>query len=67
MTTDAPLFTVLKGKPSDTELAALSAVLTRLSLVTSDPGAERNLWGRREMPHRDTIFNPNAFRNVSFY
>lgn len=68
MTDPNPLFTVTKGNPSDTEIAALTALLSTLAAeARSGSDSVRNLWGRREMPHRDTVFNPNAFRNVSFY
>ncbi|GAB3697854.1 acyl-CoA carboxylase subunit epsilon [Corynebacterium nasicanis] len=66
---DKPLFRVLKGNPDATELAALTAVLT--ALAKQRPAAEsgeRNLWGRPEdRLQRTTLYNPNAFRNVTFY
>jgi hypothetical protein len=64
-----PLFRVLKGNPDATELAALTAVLTALAKKRPDEeSGERNLWGRPEdRLQRTTLYNPNAFRNVTFY
>lgn len=68
MTDTAPLFQVTKGNPTDTEVAALTAVLTKLSTDSAKAtDSERNLWGRRQDNRRDPVFNPNAFRNVTFY
>lgn len=69
ITTDKPLFRVLKGNPDATELAALTAVLTALAKRRPDEDSgERNLWGRPEdRLQRHTLYNPNAFRNVNFY
>lgn len=69
MSDTTPLFKVLKGNPSDSEVAALTAVFTQL-IAASQPAdaGERNLWGRPEdrlQPH--TVFNPRAFRSVTFY
>lgn len=72
-----PLFTVVKGNPSEEEVAALSAALAQLSAnarkaaagnSTVDATGERNLWGRatdRFEPLKQ--FNPSAFRNVRYY
>lgn len=69
VSTQAPLFTVVKGNPTDDEVAALTAVFTQL-LASATPAEdnERNLWGRpvdRLQPH--TVYNPSAFRSVTFY
>ncbi|AGF71693.1 acyl-CoA carboxylase subunit epsilon [Corynebacterium halotolerans] len=69
-TTDKPLFRVLKGNPDATELAALTAVIT--SLAGKKPAAtdsrERNMWGRPEdRLQRPALYNPNAFRNVTYF
>jgi len=68
-TTERPLFRVLKGNPDATELAALTAVLTTLANQRpAEESTERNLWGRpEERLQRTTLYNPSAFRNVSFY
>ncbi|WIM71609.1 acyl-CoA carboxylase subunit epsilon [Corynebacterium suedekumii] len=68
-TTERPLFRVLKGNPDATELAALTAVLTTLAKQRpAEESTERNLWGRpEERLQRTTLYNPSAFRNVSFY
>ena len=43
---EAPEIRVLKGEPTDDELAALVAVLTRLRGASGHPGPqELNLWG----------------------
>lgn len=69
-TTDKPLFRVLKGNPDATELAALTAVITSLASkkrATPDSG-ERNMWGRPEdRLQRPALYNPNAFRNVTYF
>lgn len=77
MTTPAaPLFTVLKGNPSDSEVAALTAAIAQLAAEArakaagsgTDETGERNLWGRasdRFEPFKQ--FNPSAFRNVRYY
>lgn len=65
-----PLFRIVKGNPTDTEIAALTAVLTGLARrhADQDPTAERNLWGRPDQRlQRPTLYNPSAFRNVNFY
>lgn len=68
----APTFRVLKGNPSDDEVAALTAVLAQLSAdarakqAGSDAG-ERNLWGRLDAYGAQDVFNPSAFRNVRYY
>ncbi len=62
----APLFTVLRGNPTDHELAALTAVLAQLDAEARAKAAqaqvERDNWGK---PGLD--FNPSAFRNVRYY
>lgn len=69
MSDATPLFKVLKGNPSDTEVAALTAVFTQLATAAKPADAhERNLWGRPD--HRlqtQTVFNPRAFHSVTFY
>lgn len=68
--TDKPLFRVLKGNPDATEIAALTAVITSLASrrrAENDSG-ERNMWGRPEdRLQRPTLYNPNAFRNVTYF
>lgn len=68
-TKTAPLFRVLKGNPSDAEIAALTAVLTSVAAAArQSKDSERNLWGKKQDPYRrDHTFNPNAFRNLTFY
>nr|WP_290219480.1 acyl-CoA carboxylase subunit epsilon [Corynebacterium atrinae] len=68
-TMEKPLFRVLKGNPDATELAALTAVIAGLAKRRpAEDSGERNLWGRPEdRLQRTTLYNPNAFRNVTFY
>ncbi|AJI78164.1 MULTISPECIES: acyl-CoA carboxylase subunit epsilon [Corynebacterium] len=60
------LFTVLRGNPTDAEVAALSTVLSQLDsearAKAADIHSERNLWGQP-----GNVFNPTAFRNVRYY
>ncbi|MFH0411235.1 acyl-CoA carboxylase subunit epsilon [Corynebacterium sp. L4757] len=74
--TSAPLFSVVKGNPSESEIAALTAVFAQLSNQARRDAAgagvskhgERNLWGRPEDRFKSQLnFNPAAFRNVRFY
>lgn len=69
VTTPTPLFTVVKGNPTDDEVAALTAVFTQLLAASAQAeNAERNLWGNpvdRLQSH--TVYNPSAFRSVTFY
>ncbi|WIM68227.1 acyl-CoA carboxylase subunit epsilon [Corynebacterium breve] len=66
----APIFKVLKGNPSDDELAALTAVLSSLTAEANKRPAhvERNMWGRPESRlSTPTVFNPAAFSSVTYY
>ena len=69
-TAPAPTFTVVKGHPTDDELAALTTVLAELqaaaALTSEVSPAERNLWGRSSQRHPD-VFNPGAFANVTYF
>jgi hypothetical protein len=69
MSDATPLFTVLKGNPSDAEVAALTAVFTQLAAAATPADAhERNLWGRPDdRLQTQTVFNPRAFHSVTFY
>lgn len=71
-----PAFRILKGNPSDSEVAALTAVLAQLSAqarakIAQSGTGERNMWGRSEQRYNQLgardIFNPSAFRNVRYY
>ncbi len=69
VSTETPLFTVVKGSPTDDEVAALTAVFTQL-IAAAAPAEdkERNLWGRPvDRLQRHTVYNPSAFRSVTFY
>lgn len=57
---------ILRGNPSDAEVAALTAVLAQLDSAARAKAAQtdavRDLWGTP-----GTQFNPSAFRNVRYY
>lgn len=63
---NAPVIQVLRGNPSDDEVAALTAVLTQLDADARAKAAQtkqtRDLWTK---PGHQ--FNPSAFRNVRYY
>ncbi|WKD56991.1 hypothetical protein CAPI_02085 [Corynebacterium capitovis DSM 44611] len=66
-----PTFTVVKGHPTDDELAALTAVLADLqssAAASAGPqsGADRNLWGS-DLPGHPHVFNPGAFANITYF
>lgn len=69
---DAPLFRILKGNPSDEEVAALTTVIAQkmneAKLRTkNNRSSEQNLWGSLEdRLQRHTRFNPAAFSTVTF-
>ncbi|MCW2685817.1 MAG: acetyl-/propionyl-coenzyme carboxylase AccE5 [Mycobacterium sp.] len=53
-----PEFRVLKGQPTDEELAALVAVLSSAAGPAPEPGPQAlNLWGRPEDKLRYAVFS----------
>nr|VDG62482.1 Uncharacterised protein [Streptococcus thermophilus] len=65
-----PLFTVVKGNPTDTELAALTQVLSDLQQEAKSrtAGGHRNLWGRpTNRVHSPVLFNPSAFNSTALF
>ena len=60
---------VLGGNPSDTEMAALAAVLTQLDNAARAKAAQtatvRDMWGTPV--EAGNPFNPSAFMNVRYY
>ena len=65
-----PLFTVVKGNPTEEELAALTQVLTDLQQEAKSRtgGGHRNLWGRpAPRVHGPVIFNPSAFNSQTLF
>ena len=70
-----PMLTIVKGHPTDEEVAALTAVFAQLAAEARRDNAlggdpERNGWGRpqdRYAPAGSVQFNPSAFRNVRYY
>ncbi|PXX66353.1 acyl-CoA carboxylase epsilon subunit-like protein [Nocardia tenerifensis] len=65
--TAAPFFTVVKGNPSDEEVAALVCVLSAAAESTATgPSGPPDLWGRPSFMHRGTSpFSPYAFPQLS--
>ncbi|WP_069165040.1 acyl-CoA carboxylase subunit epsilon [Nocardia altamirensis] len=66
-TTGEPLFRVVKGNPSDEELAALVCVLTAaVESAAASQSGPADMWGRPTMMHRGTSpFSPYAFPQLS--
>ncbi len=65
-----PLFTVVKGTPTEAELAALTQVLTDLQQAAKSrtSGGHRNLWGRpTPRDHGPVVFNPSAFNSQALF
>ena len=71
MSDQKPFLRIIKGNPSDVEVATLTALFATMAnnaASAAAPERERNLWGNvSERLHRPKIYNPSAFRNVSFY
>lgn len=57
---------VLKGNPTEAELAALSQVLEQLQRERKLAGVrpDANLWGTA---HPATTFNPHAFDSAAYF
>lgn len=57
---------VLKGNPTEAELAALSQVLEQLQRERKLAGVtpDANIWGD---PHSATAFNPHAFDSAAYF
>ncbi|WJY96923.1 acyl-CoA carboxylase subunit epsilon [Corynebacterium fournieri] len=57
---------VLKGNPTDAELAALTQVLEQLQRERKTAGvkADANIWGAA---HPATTFNPHAFDSAAYF
>ncbi|MEU7634108.1 acyl-CoA carboxylase subunit epsilon [Nocardia sp. NPDC049220] len=66
--TAEPLFRVLKGAPTDEELAALVCVLSAAAnnSAAAGPSGPPDLWGRPTLMHRGSSpFAPFAFPQLS--
>ncbi|WP_454194043.1 acyl-CoA carboxylase subunit epsilon [Nocardia sp. Marseille-Q1738] len=66
--TAEPLFRVVKGSPTDEELAALVCVLSALAsdAAPAGPSGPPDGWGRPTLMHRGTSpFSPYAFPQLS--
>ncbi|KAA8879756.1 acyl-CoA carboxylase subunit epsilon [Nocardia colli] len=62
----APFFTVVKGNPSDEEIAALVCVLSAAADSAAAPSGPADMWGRPTFMHRGTSpFSPYAFPQLS--
>ncbi|MFI6171906.1 acyl-CoA carboxylase subunit epsilon [Nocardia sp. NPDC051052] len=63
----APFFTVVKGNPSDEEIAALVCVLSAAAASASaGSSGPADMWGRPSFMHRGTSpFSPYAFPQQS--
>ncbi|MFD6159600.1 acyl-CoA carboxylase subunit epsilon [Nocardia sp. NPDC060255] len=63
----APFFTVVKGNPSDEEIAALVCVLSAAAESTAaGKTGPADMWGRPTFMHRGTSpFSPYAFPQLS--
>lgn len=57
---------VVKGNPTEAELAALTQVLEQLQRERKLAGVrpDSNLWGQ---PHPATAFNPHAFDSAAYF
>ncbi|MEV4240026.1 MULTISPECIES: acyl-CoA carboxylase subunit epsilon [unclassified Nocardia] len=65
---EQPFIRVIKGAPSDEELAALVSVLSAAanSAPSSGPAGPSDFWGRPTMMHRGTSpFSPYSFPQLS--
>ena len=71
MSDPKPFLRIIKGNPSDVEVATLTALFATMANNAASavaPERERNLWGNiSERLQQPIIYNPSAFRNVSFY
>lgn len=71
MSDQKPFLRIIKGNPSDVEVATLTALFATMANNAASavvPERERNLWGNvSERLQRPMTYNPSAFRNVSFY
>ena len=57
---------VLKGNPTEAELAALSQVLEQLKRESKLAGVQpdANYWG---ISHPATVYNPHAFDSAAYF
>ncbi|AKK02472.1 acyl-CoA carboxylase subunit epsilon [Corynebacterium epidermidicanis] len=63
-----PFLKVLKGNPTDAQVAALTVLFASMSGGEPEKPKPTNRWGSiAERLRRPTMYNPNAFHNVSFY
>ena len=71
MSDQKPFLRIIKGNPSDVEVAILMALFATMANNAASVAVlerERNLWGNvSERLQRPMTYNPSAFRNVSFY
>ncbi|MGD7003052.1 acyl-CoA carboxylase subunit epsilon [Corynebacterium halotolerans] len=70
---EKPLFRIIKGNPDPTQVAALTTVLASLAQQAADRARadaaprERNRWGALDQRlHDSQLYNPNAFKNLTY-
>lgn len=70
---EKPLFRIIKGNPSPTEVAALTTVLAGMAQQAAEKAKadaqprERNRWGALDQRlHDSQLYNPNAFKNLTY-
>lgn len=63
-----PEIKVVKGNPTEDELAALRTVLAQMSAKRSGVAGERNEWGNpAERFGAQRVYNPSAFHTVRYF
>ncbi|MDK7048307.1 acyl-CoA carboxylase subunit epsilon [Corynebacterium sp. UMB0012] len=66
-----PKIKVVKGNPTEDELAALRTVLAQMSAKHSGVAGERNEWGNPaesfERFGAQRVYNPSAFHTVRYF
>lgn len=67
-----PFLRIVKGNPSDVEVATLTALFAGMANAAAESASqnqrETNMWGNvEERLRRPSTYNPSAFRNATFY
>lgn len=66
----APFLKVLKGNPTDSQVATLAVLFAGMANAAADTGPKgpRNQWGSLdERLQKPMSYNPGSFQNVQFY
>ncbi len=67
LASDRPVLRVVRGEPSDEELAALVAVVSSVSEPAAEPPASRSAWSdRRALVRQPLAHGPNAWRTSAY-